>query len=89
MFAGLTTSSFALVHRIIAQLKSILKTKELIIEQQEEETKDTVKQVQRPLLAKVQALENQLAEKRIQLQHVNVNYVVMSMYCFNIHNGLL
>jgi len=61
--------------RIISQLKSVVQTKELIIEQQEAEKKEIVATVTRPLEEQIRHLEAKLGSKEpeVELEAINAH----------------
>lgn len=54
--------------RIISQLQTALKTKELILEQTEEEKRDIAKDVKMPLEARIKQMERQIEAKDREIQ---------------------
>ena len=58
--------------RVIDQLRNALKTKELVLEQTEEEKKDIAKETRLPLENKIKQLDRQLEvkDREVQVGHV-------------------
>lgn len=63
-----TAAAIAEKDSVISQLRSTIKTKELVIEQQEEEKKDAVKEAQALLGKKVNQLQQEVQKKDQEIQ---------------------
>ena len=73
---------------IIEQLRTALKTKELILEQDEEERKDYAREAQRAYEKQLMELQQQLrkAQEQVRLFNFTTLILVLTQVCDSNHN---